>query len=1057
MISNFFINRPIFSSVISIVIVLAGLASLRALPVEQYPEIVPPEIQVTATYPGASAQTLAETVASLLEKEINGVDNMLYMTSTSSASGSMSLSVVFDIGTDPDQAAIDVNNRIKAAEPRLPEDVRRFGINVQKQSSNILQVVALYSPTNQYDAIYISNYALLNVIDELKRVPGVGNAQLFGAQDYSMRIWISPDKLSQYNLTPADIATAVREQNSQFAAGQFGQEPMNEELAYTYTVVTQGRLPDAEAFGNIILRSDNSGATLRLKDVARIELGAQDYGFKASYNGMTMVPIGIFLQPGANALAVTAAVEKRLEELSQRFPQGLVYNVPFDTTKFVEVSIDEVIKTFIEAMVLVIAVMYLFLQNARATVIPLLAVPVSIIGTFAGLLLMGYSINLLTLFAMILAIGIVVDDAIIVIENVERNMTTHKLSPRDATIAAMKEVTGPVIAIVLVLASVFLPVAFLGGLTGVMYSQFAITIAVAVFISGLVALTLTPALCAILLKPSHEKPLAPFRAFNKGLEKFTGGYLAGVNFLIKRAFIGLLLTAGLLFIAFSLFQRVPSGLVPEEDQGYVIAAYQLPPAASLDRTEAVTSRVSAQFKGHPAVEGVVTLSGFDMLANTLRTNSGISFIPLKDWSERTDEQSDARQLVYQFMGIGMQSKEAMIFSFNPPPIIGMSLTGGFEGYVQSRTGAGYETLLAQTNKLMQAAGSRPELQGLQTTFTASTPQYYIDLDREKARALGISISDVFSTMQSTFGSLYVNDFTLYGRSFRVNIQSEEEYRRTPEDLRKVFVRSADGSLVPLDTLVTVQRIIGPDLIERFNGFPAVKIMGNPAPGYSSGQALQAIEELSQEVFDEGYTLDWIGSAYQEKASAGTGTQAFAFGLIMIFLILAALYERWTLPLAVITAVPFAILGAIAAIWLRGLSNDIYFQIGLVTLIGLSAKNAILIVEFAMIRMKDGLTAVDAAMEAARLRFRPILMTSLAFTMSCIPLALSSGAGEASRHAIGTGVIGGMIGATFIATFFVPIFFVLISGRGDKKRRREDDNIFDDQNGHSDQEVYNDLR
>lgn len=1036
MISDFFINRPIFSCVISIVIVLAGLASLKALAVEQYPAIVPPQVVVNAVYPGASAETIAETVASLLEQEINGIDDMIYLTSTSSASGSMAMTVTFEIGTDPDKAVIDVNNRVKAAEPRLPEEVRRLGISVDKESSNVLQFLALYSPNGEYDSIYVSNYALLNVIDEIKRIPGVGDAMLFGAQDYSMRIWISPDKLSQYNLTPTEVANAIREQNSQYAVGQFGQEPMTEETAYTYSVTTQGRFAKPEEFGNIILRSDASGATLKLKDVARIELGAQDYGFKATYNGTAMVPIGIYLQPGANALAVADEVRTTLQELSKRFPKGITYSIPFDVTKFVKVSIEEVIKTLFEALVLVMIVMYLFLQNIRATVIPLLAVPVSIIGTLAGLVLLGFSINLLTLFAMILAIGIVVDDAIIVIENVERIMATKKIGAREATHEAMTEVTGPVIAIVLVLCAVFLPVAFLGGLTGVMYSQFAVTIAVSVVISGIVALTLTPALCAIMLKDSHDYPLLPFRIFNRGLEKFTNGYLHGVKFFIRRAVIGLLLVAGLLFIAYSLFMRVPSALVPEEDQGYSIVAYQLPPASSLDRTVAVTNKMAEQLQQHPAVDGVITLSGFDLLAGSLKTSAGISFIPLKDWGERTAPDMDARKLAYQFMGMGMQSKEAMIFAFNPPPIIGMSITGGFEGYIQSRTGEGYTALLEQTNKLVAAAAQRPELQGVSTTFNASTPQYYMDLDREKARALGVSINDVYATMQSTFGSLYVNDFTLYGRNFRVNLQSEEEYRRTPEDLKKVFVRSSGGDLIPLDSLITVKRVIGADLIERFNGFPAVKIMGNPGPGYSSGQALDAIQEIVAQSMDQGYTMEWIGSAYQEERSSGTGYQSFIFGLIMIFLILAALYEKWTLPLAVITAVPFAIFGAIVAIWLRGLSNDIYFQIGLVTLIGLSAKNAILIVEFAILKMKEGMSSVDAAIEAAHLRFRPILMTSLAFTMSCIPLALSTGAGDASRHAIGTGVIGGMIGATFIATFFVPMFFVLIAGRGKKTEQQQ---------------------
>jgi multidrug efflux pump len=1000
--------------------------SMRALPIAQYPDIVPPEVVVSTNYPGASAEVIAETVAGPMEQEINGVENMLYMRSVASASGQVRITISFAIGTDPDQATIDVNNRVKAAEARLPEEVRRQGVRVQKRSSSILALIAMNSPTGQYDSVFISNYALLNVIDEIKRIPGVGDASLFGQKDYSMRIWLRPDKLAQFNLTASDVAQAIQEQNAQFAAGQFGQEPISGENAYTYTVNTQGRLADPEAFGRIILRSDPSGATLRLSDVARVELGAQDYNFEASYNGKPAVPIGLYLQPGANALETVDAIRAKMAEISQRFPDGLAYDIPFDTTKFVRVSIEEVIRTFIEAIVLVVLVVFIFLQNPRATLIPLLAVPVSIIGTFAGMLLLGFSINLLTLFGLVLAIGIVVDDAIIVIENVERLMSTEGLSPRDAAFKAMEEVTGPVIAIVLVLSAVFIPVAFLGGLSGQMYQQFAITIVISVIISGIVALTLTPALCALLLKPVHKEPALPFRVFNRLFERTTNGYVSASSFLMRRGLLGMVLFAGLLGITVLLFNRVPGGLVPAEDQGYVLMAYQTPPAASLDRTKAITDEATRRMLAQDTVDSVVTFAGFDILAQSQKTSSGVSFVMLKDWSERTAAEDDARVLVKPLAGLGQDLRDGVMFGFNPPPITGMSTTGGFEAYLQDRAGAGSTALMETTNRLLEAARKRPELTGLRTTFSTGTPQYFAELDREKARALNVPINQVFTIMQSTFGSLYVNDFTLFGRSYRVNLQSEAEFRRSPEDLRHVFVRSNDGNLVPLDALLNVKRTIGPDLVERFNVFPAAKILGEPAPGYSSGQAIAAMQAVSQEVLDNNYSVGWVGSAYQELATAGTGTLAFVFGIVMVFLILAAQYERWSLPFAVVTAVPFAVFGAIAATWLRGLENDLYFQIGLLTLIGLSAKNAILIVEFAMLHRREGASIHDAALQGARLRFRPIVMTSLAFMLGVLPLAISSGAGSASRHAIGTGVIGGMIAATFLATIFVPMFFVLIS-------------------------------
>ena len=1034
MFSKFFIERPIFSTVISLVIVLAGLVSMKALPIEQYPNIVPTEIQITAMYPGATAEVLADTVAAPIEQELNGVKNMIYMYSNATSSGYLTIGAVFEIGTDPDQATIDVNNKVQAATSKLPSEVTKMGVTVEQKSNSILQVIAMRSTSEKYDSVYVANYALLNVLDEIKRIKGVGSASLFASQDYSMRIWLSPDKLADYNMTPQDVIAAVQEQNSQFAAGQFGQEPMDEYQPYTYSVNTKGRLVDEKEFGEIILRTDEKGGILRLKDVARIELGAQDYSVTSTFNGKEAVAFAIYLQPGANALETAELVNNKMQELSKNFPDGITYEIPYDTTLFVDVSIHEVIHTFFEAVVLVIIVVYLFLQSIRATIIPILAVPVSIIGAFAGMYLLGFSINLLTLFGLILAIGIVVDDAIIVLENVERLMHDEKLSPKEAAIKAMQEVSGPVVAVALVLSAVFLPIAFLGGMTGVMYQQFSVTIAVSVLISALVALTLTPSLCALIIKDEHKEPKGFFRWFNAFFDKLTEWYLAGVKFCLNYRKITMLGFAGVCVAIAMLFKIVPGGLVPNEDLGNLLMAYNMPEASSLPRTEKLTDTVSKAIMENPDVVDVLTINGFNMLSASQNTYSAVSFIILKDWEERKLLTQSADHLAKVFSGIGMSQPEGVAAAFSMPPITGMSMTGGFEGYIQNRSGKTSQELMAKTQEFIAEASKRPELANVKTTFSVSTPQYRIDLDREKARVMNVSINAVYTVMQSTFGSVYVNDFTYMGRNFRVSVQSEAKFRRTPDDLRYVYVKSNDGKLVPLSTLLNVERVTGPELVNRFNIFPAAKVMGDPANGYSSGQAIAAMEEVAEKVLGSEYSLSWIGSAYQEKLAGGASTQAFAFGLIMIFLILAAQYEKWSLPMVVILSVPFAVLGALIAVYLRGIQNDLYFQVGLVTLIGLAAKNAILIVEFAVVKVEEGLSYANAAIEAAKLRFRPIVMTSLAFTFGVLPLAISTGAGAGSRHSIGTGMIGGMILSTFVATLFVPMFFAIIGEMFDKKHK-----------------------
>ncbi len=1029
MISGYFIDRPIFASVISAFILIAGLAALRALPVAQYPDILPPQVEVQAFYPGANAETVAETVAAPLDQAINGVEGMLYLRSASAGNGFLSTAVTFAIGTDADLAAINVQNRVQSALSSLPEEVRRQGVQVRKSQMSLLMIVALDSDDPRFDSVFISNYALLNVVDELRRVPGIGDVQIFGSKDYSIRVWLRPDMLAKLGLTPRDVAEAIREQNAQFAAGRIGQEPMDEPVDFTFSVTTQGRLETPEQFGDIVVSTSGTGGIVRLADVARVELGSREYDFAGTRNGRPTVPLGIFLQPGANALEVGDAIRARLDELSADFPPGIGYSTPYDTTTYIKVSVREVLFTLFEAMALVFVVVFVFLQNWRATIIPMLAVPVSLVGTLAAMLAFGFSINTLTLFGMVLAIGIVVDDAIVVLENVERIMAAEGLGPREATHRAMQQVTRPVIAIVFVLTAVFLPVAFLGGLVGEMYRQFAVTIAVSVAISGFVALTLTPALCATVLRHEDLVSHGVLRGFNDWFARMTGRYAAGVRYLLRHTVLAAVLIAAMLVATLALFRAVPGALAPKEDQGYIMVMPILQDAASLSRTEAVNRQVTQALMAHPAVDQVVAFSGLDALTFTLRTNTGISWVSLKDWSQRRSVEESAEAVAAYVFGAGTRIKDAIVLAFEPPPIEGLSMTGGFDGYVQSRAGGTMKELEAAAQALVAAASQRKELANVTTTFSASVPQVKVVLDREQAKLLGVKVSDVFETLQSTFGALYVNDFNRAGRVYRVHLQSEAAFRARPEDIRNVYVRSSEGQMIPLTALVAVHETTGPEVIERYNVFPSAKVLGDAAPGYSSGEALAAMEEVARSALPDGYTLEWTGTSYQEKESGGASSVIFFVGVLMVFLVLAAQYEKWSLPFAVILAVPFAVFGALLAVFLRGQENDLYFQIGLVTLVGLASKNAILIVEFAQLKVQEGWSLADAAVEGARLRFRPIVMTSLAFILGVLPLAIGGGAGAASRHSIGTGVIGGMLAATFVATFFVPLFFRWIAARG----------------------------
>jgi hydrophobe/amphiphile efflux-1 (HAE1) family protein len=1027
--SRFFIERPVFATVLSVIIVLAGLVSALILPVAQYPEIAPPTVTITANYPGASAETLARTVAAPIEEQLSGIEGMLYFNSSSSSNGTVTITATFEVGTDTDKATFNVNNRVQLATPRLPDEVRRNGVIVAKRSQNFLLVIALNSPNGSKDTLFLSNYATLNVMDDIKRIRGVADVINFSARDYAMRVWLRPDRMAQLGVTTADVAQAIAAQNAQFAAGKIGAEPAPPGQQLTYTVTAQGRLVEPEQFGEIVLRSGGATGVLRLKDVARIELGAQSYDASSFVNGKPSLALGVFLQSGANALDTGAAVKKRMAELQRdRFPDDVGYLIPYDTTRFVSASIREVLKTILEAAAIVVIVVFVFLQTWRATLIPMLAVPVSLIGTFAGLWLFGFSINTLTLFAMVLAIGIVVDDAIVVLENVERLMREEGMSPVAASIEAMREVQGAVIGIVLVLCAVFVPVAFLGGIAGQLYRQFAVTVAIAVVLSGVVALTLTPALCAILLEPHESGRRGPlgraFSAFDAGFGWITRRYLGAVGLALRHRLVAMLLFLAMVGATVFLLLRVPGSFVPPEDQGYIIAAAQLPDGATLERTARTTEALRRMVADNRAIEAFFAINGFDLIGGGNKSNAATMFLPMVPWDQRTQT---SPQLAQQVMGAGFALRDGIAFAFVPPAIQGLGQSGGYEVYVQSRLDADPQRLAQVTQRFIGALNQHPKLAGNNTFFRPTVPQLRVEVDREKALALGVSPAEVFQALQAQMGSLYVNDFNRSGRTYRVTIQADAPYRSNPEDLGAAYVRSAStGSMIPLKSLISVQDIIGPEQIERYNGYIAAKILGGARPGFSSGEAIAAVEQVAREVLPPGYNAEWTGQAFQEKRTGRASIFAFAFAIVMVYLILSALYERWGVPLSVILAVPFALAGALGAVMLRQMNNDIYFQIGLIVLIGLAAKNAILIAEFAMQGMQHGLSAAEAAAEAARLRFRPIVMTSLAFVLGVVPLVVATGAGAAARQSMGTGVFGGMIVATFVAPVFVPLFYALLA-------------------------------
>jgi multidrug efflux pump len=1028
--SKFFIEHPIFATVVSTIIVIAGLVAMKSLAVEQYPTITPVQIQVTTTYPGADAKTVGDSVAAPIEAQINGVDNFMYMTSTSSNTGQVTITVYFTLNTDPDIAQVWVQNRVALAQPQLPEAVNQYGVSVQKKSSNVLMIVTVFNKDGRYTPEYVTNYTNVYILDAIKRVEGAGQANIFGVPDQAMRIWMNPDRMASLGITTSDIQNAVAKQNALFGAGQVGSEPNDRSVQLTFPVVTQGPFVRPADYEDIILRASPDGsAIVRVKDVARAEVGRRQYIDDNKFNGAPATPIVIYQQAGANGLQVSAAVRKVMEEQKRTMPEGIEYRIALDTTDFIRLSIDEVIHTLFEAVLLVIVVVYLFLQSFRATIICTVAIFVSLIGTFAGMLALGFSINLLTLFGLILAIGMVVDDAIVVVENVERNMIKNHLGPKEATERAMEEIGTSLVAVVMVMASVFIPAAFLPGTTGQLYKQFAITIVISVALSGFTALTLTPAMCAVILKHAGLPTRGPFAWFNRQFDKLTLAFGEAVVFMIRRMLPAFAILAVLIWALVHIFRTTPTAFVPNEDQGYVMTAVFMPDAASLRRTAQTTDQVDELFKKNPAVKDRTIINGYSLLDAQYKANVATFFVTLKDFKERYDSKESARTQAVEAVlrevgGAARHIETGLTIPIQPPAIPGIGTTGGFEFWLQDKSVGDPQRLNELVQQFLVKARQRPELTALNSTFRAASQQLRADVDRSKTVLLGVPVSDVYSALQAQFGSLQVSQFYQYSRVWNVILQSDAQYRRGPEDLTKLYTRSTNGQMVPLSALVTTRYVTGPDFVPHFNGFPAAQVTGGAAPGFSSGTAIRAMEEVATEVLPAGYDFAWSGMAYEEKKSGGTSANAFIFGLVIVFLVLAAQFESWTLPGSVMTAVPFGILGALVFNSVRGLDNDVYFQIGMLVLIGLGAKNAVLRVAFAVELRQQGLSIMDATIQAGEERFRPIIMTSLAFILGVLPLAIAKGAGANARHSIGTGVMGGMIFEATLAMLYVPLFFYI---------------------------------
>jgi hydrophobe/amphiphile efflux-1 (HAE1) family protein len=1034
--ARFFIDRPVFAIVIAIVIVILGCVAIPTLPIATYPEVVPPVVQITAVYQGGNATDLEKTVSQPIEQQLTGLDGMLYYFARASNNGTLTIDVTFELGTDPDLATVKVQNKVSVALPLLPPEVQHVGVTTKKVSSSFLLFVALTAPDNRYDMLFLNNYAAINLVDRIGSLPGVGNAVLGGAQNYSMRVWVNPDKMAKLQLTATDIDNAIQAQNRQNPAGSLGQPPVPTGIDYQYPVNASGRLVTAQQFGDIIIRAQPDGSLLRVRDIGEVELGAQDYGNFTYWNRREAAFIIVYLSPGANAVDTQRQVMKFMELAKQSFPAGLEYKIPYDSTRFVTRSISEVIETLFIAVLLVILVVFIFLQNWRATLIPLLTVPVAVVGTFALFPFLHFSINTTSLFGLVLAIGIVVDDAIVVVEAVQLNID-RGMNPREATIRAMDEVSGPVIAIACILAAVFIPVAFLGGISGQIYRQFALTIVASVLLSAFNALSLSPALSAMILKPKDpvcRGLLAKlFREFNKAFDWTTNQYLSGARGLIRKAFFALLALGAVYIGTGALFKILPSGFLPEEDQGVFISSVRLPDGASIERNVETSKQVENVLKTTPGIADTSVVGGLDVPTATNNSNVSTVFATLTPWDDRKAKNVQFENILAAVQQRYYGIKDGFIFAFGLPPILGLGTSGGFEFMLEDRAGGDIEALAQATDQLVAAARSRPELQNVVSTFRNTVPQYKVEVDRDKVQTMGVPITDVYDALQTFLGGLYVNDFNRFGRTWRVYLQAEPDFRRHPSDINRFYVRTAQGDMVPLSTLARTESMVGPDVIYRYNRYRAVKILGSAAPGYSSGQAAAVMEQLARQL-PNGFGYEWTGTVYQQRLAEGKEGYTFGLASVLVFLFLAALYESWSTPFSVILAVPLGIFGALLGIFSRHYDYDVYTQIGIVTLIGLAAKNAILIVEFAKLRQEEGMTIEDSAIEAAHLRLRPILMTSFAFILGVLPLAIATGAGAGARRALGTAVLSGMLAATLLAVFIVPVLYVVVNRIALRQRR-----------------------